>query len=311
MSRNFSPGVGSTLDVFQGSLCGVLRREKSAQKPPGARAWTQNDEKLSLNTRENHMAEFVDYEVINGVAEIALGRPPVNAINMQFAREINDAYLRAKSDDTARAVILKSALKEVFSAGVDIKERAGDAAGTRALLEVFYYEMHEIIYRMGKPVIAAVNGHARAAGVTLAVSTDMVIAAEEAKMGYPEIDVCTLPAMHLVHLPRVAGRHRAARLLFTGDIVSAREMMELGVVNEVVPRAQVLPAARQLAAKLAEKSPLAMKCLRDAFMRANDLDYRRNMESCVETLSALSSSEDAMEARSAFVEKRKPVWKGR
>lgn len=257
------------------------------------------------------MAEFVEYRVVNGVAEITLNRPPVNAINMQLTREVNDAYLRAKSDDSARAVILTSALKTVFSAGVDIKQRPGDGVGARRLLEVFYYEMHEILYRMGKPVIAAVNGHARAAGVTFAVSTDMVIAAEEAQMGYPEIDVCTLPAMHLVHLPRICGRHRAARLLFTGDIVSAREMMELGVVNEVAPRDQVLPKARELAAKLAQKSPLAIKCLRDAFMRANDLDYRRAMESCVETLSALRSSEDALEARNAFAEKRKPVWKGR
>lgn len=258
------------------------------------------------------MGQLVEYRVIENVAEITMNRAPVNAIDHQLTREVIDAYDRAKSDDSARAVILTSALPTVFSAGVDLKlalEFNGQAL--RSFIEVFYYEMHEALYRLGKPVIAAVNGHARAAGVTWAVSCDMIIAAEEGKWGYPEIDVGLLPAMHLVHLPRQAGRHRAAQLLFTGDIVSAAEMQKLGVINEVVPRAEVLPRARALARRLAKKSPIAMKLLRDAFMRANDLDYRRSMESVVETMCGLKDSEDSREALRAFVEKREPVFKGR
>lgn len=251
------------------------------------------------------MPELVQYRVIEGVAEIVMNRAPVNAINHQLAREVIDAYQRAKEDSSARAVILTSALPEVFSAGLDLKLALDfDGAALRAFIEVFYYEMHEALYRLGKPVIAAVNGHARAAGVTWAVSCDLVIAAEEAKMSYPEIDVGLLPAMHLVHLPRIAGRHRAAQLLFTGDIVGAAEMKDLGVVNEVVPRAEVLPLARALARRLAAKSPVAMKLLRDAFMRANDLDYRRSMEGVVETMCSLKDTADSKEALRAFVEKR-------
>lgn len=251
------------------------------------------------------MASLVEYRVADGVAEITMNRAPVNAINHQLAREVIDAYQRAKADDAARAVILTSALPEVFSAGLDLKLALDfDGAALRRFIEVFYYEMHEALYRLGKPVIAAVNGHARAAGITWAVSCDLVIAAEEAKMGYPEIDVGLLPAMHLVHLPRIAGRHRAAQLLFTGDIVSAAEMKDLGVVNEVVPRAEVLPRARALARRLAAKSPVAMKLLRDAFMRANDLDYRRSMEGVVETMCSLKDTADSKEALRAFVEKR-------
>jgi enoyl-CoA hydratase/carnithine racemase len=255
------------------------------------------------------MSAVVEYCVADGVAEIVMNRPPVNAINLQLAREVIDAYRRAKDDKAARAVILTSALPAVFSAGLDLKLALDfDGAALRRFIEVFYYEMHEALYRLGKPVIAAVNGHARAAGVTWAVSCDMVIAAEEAQMGYPEIDVGLLPAMHLVHLPRVAGRHRAAELLFTGDIVSAKRMQELGVVNEVVPRAEVLPRARALAKRLAAKSPVAMKLLRDAFMRANDLDYRRAMEGVVETMCSLKDTADSKEALRAFVEKRKPRY---
>ena len=169
------------------------------------------------------MAQLVEYKAADGIAEIVMNRAPVNAINLQLAREVIDAYVRARGDASVRAVILTSALPTVFSAGLDLKLALGfDGAALRGFIEVFYYEMHEALYRLGKPVIAAVNGHARAAGVTWAVSCDMIIAAEEAQMGYPEIDVGLLPAMHLVHLPRVAGRHRAAQLLFTGDIVSAR-----------------------------------------------------------------------------------------
>lgn len=251
------------------------------------------------------MASLVDYRAVDGVAEIVMNRAPVNAINHQLARDVIDAYKRAKDDASARAVILTSALPTVFSAGLDLKLALDfDGAALRSFIEVFYYEMHEALYRLGKPVIAAVNGHARAAGVTWAVSCDMVIAAEEAQMGYPEIDVGLLPAMHLVHLPRVAGRHRAAELLFTGDIVSAKRMQELGVVNEVVPRAEVLPRARALAKRLAAKSPVAMKLLRDAFVRANDLDYRRAMEGVVETMCSLKDTADSKEALRAFAEKR-------
>jgi len=255
------------------------------------------------------MAALVSYGVSEGVAEIVMNRAPVNAINLALARGVIDAYKRAKDDESVRAVILTSALPTVFSAGLDLKLALDfDGAALRGFIEVFYYEMHEVLYRLGKPVIAAVNGHARAAGVTWAASCDLIIAAEEAQMGYPEIDVGLLPAMHLVHLPRVAGRHRAAQLLFTGDIVSAKEMQNLGVVNEVVPRAEVMPRARTLAKRLAEKSPVAMKLLRDAFMRANDLDYRRAMEGVVETMCSLKDTADSKEALRAFVDKRKPRY---
>jgi enoyl-CoA hydratase/carnithine racemase len=256
--------------------------------------------------------QLVRYEVSEGVAEITMDRGPVNAINLDLAHAVIGAYRRAREDEDVRAVILTSALPTVFSAGLDLKIALDyDGQALRRFIEVFYYEMHEALYRLGKPVIAAVNGHARAAGVTWAVSCDMIIAAEEAEMGYPEIDVGLLPAMHLVHLPRQAGRHRAAQLLFTGDIVPARQMMEWGVVNEVVPRDQVLPTARALARRLAKKSPIAMKLLRDAFVRANDLDYRRAMEGVVETMCALKDAKDSREALLAFVEKREPRYSGR
>lgn len=256
--------------------------------------------------------EFLTYERRGRVAELTMNRPPVNAISPQLAAEVVDAYRRARTDDAVGAVILTSALDGVFSAGFDLKIGL-EMSGTelRRFVEVFYYDMHEAQYRLGKPTIAAVTGHAKAAGVTWAVSCDMIIAAEDADMAYPEINVGLLPAMHLVHLPRQIGRHKAAELLFTGNSISAREMCNLGVVNHAVPAAEVLPMARALADELAAKSPIAMKLLRDAYMRANDLDYRRSMESVVETMCSLKDTEDSREALAAFVAHRDPVFKGR
>ena len=256
--------------------------------------------------------KFIDYQVKHRVAEITMNRPPVNAINYEMARNVIDAYYKARDDKGVGAIILTSALNNAFSAGLDLK-MALNMTGQelREFIEMFYYEMHEAQYRMGKPTIAAVNAAAMAAGVTWAVSCDIIIASEEAKFGYTEINVGLIPAMHVVHLPRQAGRHNAAKMLFTGDPVPAKEMWRMGVINEVVSADQVMTTARRLARNLAGKSPLAMKLLRDSFMRTNDLDYRRAMESVVETMCNLKDSDDSREALMAFVEHRDPVFKGK
>lgn len=256
--------------------------------------------------------EFIEYKVADRVAEITMKRPPVNAINLDLARDVIDGYYKARDDEGVGAVILTSAYDNAFSAGFDLKSGLEmNGQELRKFVEVFYYEMHEAQYRLGKPTIAAVNATAKAAGVTWAVSCDMIIASEDAEFGYPEINVGMAPAMHIVHLPRQIGRHRAAKMLFTGDSVPAREMWRMGVINDVVPKDQVMQEARKLARNLAGKSPIAMKLIRDSFMRANDLDYRRAMESVVETMCNLKDSEDSREALAAFVEHRDPVFKGR
>jgi len=273
-----------------------------------------NTKTTPIEKGDGFMSEsnFVEYHVVDGVAEITVNRPPVNAINYEMARNVIDAYYKARDDKKASAVILTSALDKAFSAGLDLKMvLTMTGRELRTFIEMFYYEMHEAQYRLGKPTIAAVNSAAVAAGVTWAVSCDMIIASEEAVFGYPEINVGLIPAMHVVHLPRQIGRHNAAKLLFTGDSVSAREMWRMGVINDVVSPDQVMPEARKLARSLARKSPIAMKLLRDTFMRTNDLDYRRAMESVVETMCNLKDSEDSKEALAAFVEHRDPVFQGR
>ena len=253
--------------------------------------------------------ETIDYEVTDRVAEITMRRAPVNAINHALIDDILAAYQRAKDDEGVRAIILTSAFDAAFSAGMDLAMiRGGTGLDLRRFLEKLYFGMHDIQYRMGKPTIAALTGPARAAGVTLAVSCDVLIASERASIGYPEIDVGVIPAMHFVHLPRQIGRHKAFEMLFGGKPIPAAEAERHGLVNRVVPQEDVLTAARAMAQEFAAKSPVVMQLARDAFLRANDFEYRRAIENTVETICNIIATDDAQEGLAAFNEKRKPNW---
>ena len=253
--------------------------------------------------------ENVDYVVTDRIAEITMRRAPVNALNHALVEDINAAYRRARDDAEVRAIILTSAFDNAFSAGMDLAMiRGGSGMDLRRFLEKLYFEMHDLQYRMGKPTIAALTGPARAAGVTLAVSCDVLIASETATIGYPEIDVGVIPAMHFVHLPRQIGRHKAFELLFAGRPISAAEAERHGLVNRVVPQDRVKEEARALARTFAAKSPVVMKLARDAYMRANDFEYRRAIENTVETICNIIATDDAQEGLDAFNEKRPPRW---
>jgi enoyl-CoA hydratase/carnithine racemase len=161
---------------------------------------------------------------------------------------------------------------------------------------------------MTKPTIAALNGPARGAGMTLAISSDVILAADDIDLGYPEIDVGVIPAIHYVHLPRQISRHKAFELLFSGKPVSAAEAASLGIISHAVPRDQLMAHAFAMGQEFAAKSPTIMAFGRQSFMRANDLDYRRNVENQIETLCNIFNTHDGREGLRAFLEKRKPNW---
>lgn len=251
----------------------------------------------------------IDYAVRDRVAEITMRRAPVNAIDHALIENLLAAFAQAKADPEVRAVILTSAFERAFSAGMDLAMiRNGRGIDLRRFLEKLYFGMHDAQYRLGKPTIAALTGPARAAGVTLAVSCDMIVASDTASIGYPEIDVGLIPAMHFVHLPRQIGRHKAFELCFTGKPISAIEAARRGLVNYAVPPDQVMAKARELALDLASKSPAVMQLARDSFMRANDADYRRSIENTVETICNIIELDDAREGLAAFNERRPPRW---
>ncbi len=252
----------------------------------------------------------VSYECRDNVGVITLNRPPVNALSLDFIRQINAALGEAAMDDSARAVVISSAVARRFSAGLDIDIILGKPVDEiRPFLEELYIGLYDAQYNLGKPSIAAVNGAARGGGVTIAISCDVLIASETASFGYPEIDIGVLPAIHFTYLPRIVGRHRAFDLLFTGRTYSAAEAERLGIVSRVVPEAEVDAAAMDMARTFASKSPDIMRRARNAFMRQNDLDYRRGISVAVEDFCGVVTSEATQEGLRAFVEKRDPSWK--
>ncbi len=251
----------------------------------------------------------IHYEVRDRVAEITIDRPPVNALSLELIEGVIAAFRRAAADDVARAVLLRSANPKVFCAGLDldiVKGRPG--RDMRQFLERLYVEYNDVQYRLGKPSIAAVSGAARAGGMTLAVSCDMIVAGENATFGYPEIDVGLIPAIHFVILPKIIGRHRAFELLFGGKAFSAERAEALGLINRIVPTEDVLDEARGLAQEMAGKAASVMRFGRNAFHRANALDLHRSIEDVADALAAVVELPEAQEGLSAFVEKRRPNW---
>lgn len=251
----------------------------------------------------------LDYEVKDRVAVIALNRPPVNAIDVAMIDAIHAVLRKAEADPDVRAVIITSALDGMYCGGMDLRMAAeGSVADLRAFLDKFYIQTMNIQYEMTKPTIAVVNGPARGAGMTLSITSDMIYAADDIDLGYPEIDVGVIPAIHYVHLPRQISRHKAFELLFVGKPISAAEAASLGIINYAVPRAELMDQAFAMALEFTAKSPTIMALGRRSFMRANDLDYRRNVENQVETMCNIFSSADGQEGLAAFLEKRKPNW---
>jgi enoyl-CoA hydratase/carnithine racemase len=256
-------------------------------------------------------AKLVRYAVSDAIAQITLDRAPVNALSMPLIDALLAALDKARADGQVRAVIICSAHK-VFCAGLDLDiVRGKRGTETKLFLERLYFALNDLQYRMGKPTIAAVDGPARAGGMTIAISCDMIIAGEAATFGYPEIDVGLIPALHFVQLPRLVGKHQAFGPLFLGDSFDAATAFRMGLISEVVPKGTALDRARALARRFAQKSPIVMKIGRDAFMRAVDADYRRAIEHAAESFALVATTEDCQEGLDAFVEKRAPKYTGR
>ena len=251
----------------------------------------------------------VDYAVADRIATIAMNRPPVNAIDHPMIDAIHARLREADADENVRAIIITSALPGMFCGGMDLRMvAAGDAMDLRRFVDKFYIDTMNIQYALSKPTIVAVNGPARGAGMTLSITSDVSLAADDIDLGYPEINIGVIPAIHYVHLPQQIGRNRAFELLFGGEPIPAAQAAALGIINHAVPRDQLIDRAREMGELFARKSPAIMALGRQSFMRANDLDYRRNVENQIETLCNVFGTADSREALAAFLEKRAPKF---
>ncbi len=246
----------------------------------------------------------LDITVKDHIAEIVLDAPPVNALDVSFLDEIIAALRAVGADDSVRAVIIASANPKVFCAGIDLNAIVSDdAMAARKLLERLYVQLADVQFNLGKPSIAAVGGAARGGGMTLSISCNVILAADTATFGYPEVDVGVIPAIHFAHLPRIIGRHRAFELLFSGRTFSAADARDLGLVSRVVNAASLRDEARAMARVFAAKDPLVMRLGHQAFMRHND--YRTDIGHVTEAFCGVAATPNAKAAVRKFLDRSK------
>ena len=255
------------------------------------------------------MNKHLYYNVTNNVAEITLARGPSNAFSLDFLNETLNQLKLTSIDKNVKVVIIKSDIPDIFCAGLDLNIIVGKSGlEIREFLNRLYIDLWDTQYNMGKPTIAAINGAARGGGMTLAISCDMIIASKNSSFGYPEINLGLLPAIHFNHLPKIIGRYRAFELLFSGRTFYTDEAFSLGLLSKVTSEENFTDEIKSLATNLSQKSPTALKLGRAAFMRTNDLDYRRGVANAVEDFCNSAVTPDAQEGLKAFIERRKPIW---
>ena len=253
--------------------------------------------------------KYLKLTIKNSIANICLKRSPINAFSIDFLNEILITLKEVNNKKDVLAVMVSSSIPNIFCAGLDLDILIDKPIlEVRKFLELLYIELWDTQYNMNKPTIAVIDGAARGGGMTLAISCDIIIASDKASFGYPEIDLGLLPAIHFNHLPKIVGRYRAFDLLFSGRKFDADEALSMGLINKKVPRANLLDEATKLATVFTNKSPTAIKLGRAAFMRTNDLDYRRGVANAVEDFCNAAMTPDAQEGLKAFLEKRKPSW---
>jgi len=259
------------------------------------------------------------YEVRGAIARVTLNRPEKrNPLGPTTIGELLHALEAAKSDDAVRVIVLTGSGK-VFSAGGDLGSMAStgsggtplQATGGAATRPGTFVDLNLALTRVGKPTIAMVNGHALAGGLGLVVACDAAIAADDAQLGTPEINVGLWPMMIMATIFRNVPRKRGLELIMTGDKISAAEAERIGLITRAVPRDKLESEVDALAQKLASKSPAILKLGLEAFYRVQDLELEPALLHLQQQLVAVLGTEDAREGLTAFLEKRAPSWKGR
>jgi crotonobetainyl-CoA hydratase len=261
------------------------------------------------------MASAVSVSQVGAVFEIVLDRPKVNAIDAATSRELNRVFTDFRDDPTLRVAIISGAGGKVFSAGWDINAGANLGEDEGGDFGAGGFAGVGLIWEMNKPVIAAVNGIAVGGGFEMALACDLVVAAEHAAFSLPETSLGVMAdAGGVQRLPRRVPRNVALEMLYTGRRMSAAEDEDWGLVNRVVAADQLWIAARQYAEMLVAGAPLSVAAIKEVVRETEKLTeqeaFRAVRKRQFPTYDTMLNSSDRIEGPRAFVEKRKPVWRG-
>jgi enoyl-CoA hydratase len=266
-----------------------------------------------MTTQVSGDLENLRCERDGAIAVITVNRPKVlNALNTRTMDELRRTILSLKHDDGVRSVILTGAGDKSFVAGADINELAEQSPTGGRDHAMRGQHVLDLIENMGKPVIAAINGYALGGGCELAMACTLRLAADTAKIGQPEINLGLIPGYAgTQRLSRLVGAGRALELLLTGDPISAAEAHRLGLVNRVVPAADLMPEARRVAAALATKAPIAVRYIIDAVNKGLQMNFAEAQVFEATLFGLVASTDDMREGTRAFLEKRQAEFKGK
>ncbi len=256
--------------------------------------------------------EAIRYEKIDAVVVITLSREDkLNAINPRLRDELIDALHVCDEDDEVRAVVITGGSK-VFSVGADLKDPPVPATLSAKLSPRRTYSYYHLIEDLGKPVIAAIAGYCLGGGLELACTCDIRIAAESAKLGDAHSKVGVIGGGGSTQrLPRLVGIAKAKELIFSGEAISAAEAEKIGLVNRVVPDGDLLDEALALGKLYAQRPPLVLKLVKAAIDDGMKMELSQALDYEAKCATLILQTEDYREGISAFLEKRKPVFKGR
>ncbi len=251
-------------------------------------------------------------EKAEGVAIVKLNRPPVNSLNAKAYEEIYDIFSKLEDDNEVNAVILTGTGEKAFAAGLDVKEVAGKTIPDYYAFGRLSRMCLDKVAAIQKPTIAALFGFVFGGGCELALARDLRIAASDASIGCPEVNLGIIPGSGgTQRLPRLIGIAKAKELLFMGDTVSGEEAYRIGLVNKAVPKESVLEEAKAWAKKLAAKPKVAVALLKNAIDTGINMDLQSAIIYENNCFVVTYVSEDGREGFQAFAEKRKPTFKGR
>ena len=246
-------------------------------------------------------------------AIVTVNRPKVlNALNGATLDELQRTMAELRQDDAVRCVVITGAGEKSFVAGADINELAVQSPAAGREHAIRGQQVFDAIENLGKPVIAAINGYALGGGCELAMACTIRIASETARLGQPEINLGLIPGYAgTQRLARIVGNGRALELMLTGDPITAPEAHRIGLVNRVVPAAELMTEARKLAAVLASKPSIAVRYILEAVNRGTEQPLREAQVFEATLFGLVASTDDMREGTSAFLQKRKPEFKGR